>query len=155
MRDIDPRYITDSYKTLVLKAKLLRLQADLYQSIYDLYRDAYGHCSDFGDSEVGRLAAFLESVEFCGAPGSAFSVPIPNARSRVDHVISLLTQCGNTRWEVDTLEQTAMRAVIDRVVKSRKSCDDPCLDRLSSDYDDAGRAVRRWLALMAEPGARH
>jgi hypothetical protein len=23
------------------------------------------------------------------------------------------------------------------------------------DYDDAGRAVRRWFALMAEPGARH
>jgi hypothetical protein len=24
-----------------------------------------------------------------------------------------------------------------------------------ADYDDAGRAVRRWFALMAEPGARH
>ncbi len=23
------------------------------------------------------------------------------------------------------------------------------------DYDDAGRAVRRWFALMGEPGARH
>jgi hypothetical protein len=23
------------------------------------------------------------------------------------------------------------------------------------DYDDAGRAVRRWFAVMAEPGARH
>jgi hypothetical protein len=23
------------------------------------------------------------------------------------------------------------------------------------DYDDAGRAVRRWFAQMAEPGARH
>jgi hypothetical protein len=23
------------------------------------------------------------------------------------------------------------------------------------DYDDAGRAVRRWFALMAEPGTRH
>ena len=23
------------------------------------------------------------------------------------------------------------------------------------DYDDAGRAVRRWFATMAEPGARH
>jgi hypothetical protein len=23
------------------------------------------------------------------------------------------------------------------------------------DYDDAGRAVRRWFALVAEPGARH
>jgi hypothetical protein len=23
------------------------------------------------------------------------------------------------------------------------------------DYDDAARAVRRWFALMAEPGARH
>lgn len=24
-----------------------------------------------------------------------------------------------------------------------------------ADYDDAGRAVRRWFATMAEPGARH
>lgn len=24
-----------------------------------------------------------------------------------------------------------------------------------ADYDDAGRAVRRWFAQMAEPGARH
>jgi hypothetical protein len=24
-----------------------------------------------------------------------------------------------------------------------------------ADYDDAGRAVRRWFALMGEPGARH
>ena len=23
------------------------------------------------------------------------------------------------------------------------------------DYDDAGRAIRRWFALVAEPGARH
>ena len=23
------------------------------------------------------------------------------------------------------------------------------------DYDDAGRAIRRWFALMGEPGARH
>ena len=24
-----------------------------------------------------------------------------------------------------------------------------------ADYDDAGRAVRRWFAVMGEPGARH
>jgi hypothetical protein len=29
-----------------------------------------------------------------------------------------------------------------------------CCDLLV-DYDDAGRAVRRWFALMAEPGSRH
>jgi hypothetical protein len=28
-------------------------------------------------------------------------------------------------------------------------------DELLVDYDDASRAVRRWFALMAEPGARH
>jgi hypothetical protein len=28
-------------------------------------------------------------------------------------------------------------------------------DELLVDYDDAGRAVRRWFALMGEPGARH
>jgi hypothetical protein len=28
-------------------------------------------------------------------------------------------------------------------------------DKQLVDYDDAGRAVRRWFALMAEPGARH
>jgi hypothetical protein len=26
---------------------------------------------------------------------------------------------------------------------------------MPQDYDDAGRAVWRWFALMAEPGARH
>jgi hypothetical protein len=26
---------------------------------------------------------------------------------------------------------------------------------ICEDYDDAGRAVRRWFALMGEPGARH
>jgi len=28
-------------------------------------------------------------------------------------------------------------------------------DELIVDYDDASRVVRRWFALMAEPGARH
>jgi hypothetical protein len=36
------------------------------------------------------------------------------------------------------------------VIAELTGCDDAL-----ADYDDAGRAVRRWFALMAEPGVRH